>query len=205
MEPKDWLFLAVGVSSLVLLHKQNKILSKGQTNMDKYNPAPPSSSLQHWKGILGPRWPLLAMGALAVVSWIPYFVTPAKERVVSYGMNGNRIYAQVDSEGLGGPVERLFMIALRRDDSVNYKTVTTITRSATLPISTPYTFIEAVMPNDFTQLLLKNPDSIVTVFVFKVSQDFPFESVKSISDAEKYGAKQIEVGKGFGGVNLHPM
>jgi hypothetical protein len=197
METKDWLFLVVGVTSVVLLYQQNRILSKGQqSNIDKYNPAPPEPHLQHWKRSLGTRWPLLAMGALAIASWIPYFLAPGKDVLMNYGQNGDRIFAQVDTQNIN-KADRLFMIVRMSDNSINFKTDTTIARSATVPVSrTPYTNIELPITKEFAQRSQEHP-GLVDVYVFEVPEEFPFEAVKTISDAERRGAKHL-ADKSFG-------
>jgi hypothetical protein len=147
-------------------------------------------------------WPILIMFAILLLNWVPYFMSrPAKDVLMNYGMNGDRIFAQVDSQDLG-KTDRLLMIARPLDNSIDFETDKTIARSATFPITTPYTNMEMVISKEFAERLMARP-YMIGVYIYEVPREFPFESVKTIADAEKLGARHL-ADKSFGPVMLPP-
>jgi len=184
----------LGIITIILLFNQNRILARGQGNMEKYNPAPGASTWLRLIRTLAFRWPLLAMIVLAIVAWVPNLLT-RKSLDFGYALHGNRVLVTVNTEesGVKKP-NRLMFIAKVADKTISYETDTRIIRSATFSVTSPYTQMETVMSEDFQKYLGTLPSTItMDFFVFEVKEDFPFESVKDISDAEKRGASRLGV------------
>ena len=102
-------------------------------------------------------WPILVMFVILPLNWIPYFMSrPEKDVLTNYGMNGDRVFAQVDSQNLS-KTDRLLMIVRLLDNTVNFETDTTIVRSATFAITTPFTNMEVVISKNFVERLTVRP------------------------------------------------
>lgn len=181
-----------------LMYKQNSHLAEANRIMREHHGIALPANASRWKRIRF-YWPLIAMGIFVIVSWIPYFLTPGKDVLVNYGINGGRIFAQVDTQNVSKS-DRLFMIARVADDSIDFKTNTTVARSATFPITTPFTNMELTISKEFAQRSQQRL-AMIGIYIYEVPEEFPFESVRTISDAEKRGARHL-ADKAFGPIML---
>lgn len=196
MDINFWVPLGVNAIGLYLTHRQVRFMEAqaGTTPLPKLRLR------------IGRYWPIVTMFVLMLACWIPYFLqgAPQQNVMMNYGMrNGKTVFVQVETNELvRRKSDQLMIIARIGDISVNFMNDTTIARSGTFEITSPVTNMEVVLPKDFLERLTKYP-YMIDVYVFEVPEDFPIESVKSIAEAEKRGAKQL-ADKSFGPVQLPP-
>lgn len=191
MELKDYLFLAVGITSLVLLYKQNKIISRQQGNMEKYNPAPNSPK---WKNFLAVRWPLLAMAFLCVIAWVPYFLaakTPVKYFLEWSPAADGGVRVLVDSSKLvGRQGRRLMAVSVVIDPAVDEMIDTRIAKSRTYEITPPVMELET---NPTPQFLAREQEvGNVQTYLLDVPREFPLERLTKLGDVASLGGKILE-------------
>jgi hypothetical protein len=172
-----WTPTLIGIVGLVLMSWQIRLMKKS-TLKGKAS-----------SGILTLRyWPVVVMFLLMLSSWIPYFFVKPEcppDIFLAWGANNGRIYAVIRTTVLlRKKPDRLMLIARIEDNSIPYASDTQIARSATFEILDPSTAIEVTPPPDFT-----NKAGLVDIYILEVKQDFPFESVHSLADAEKLGGK----------------
>jgi hypothetical protein len=139
-------------------------------------------------------WPLMVMTLLMLLCWVPYFLAKPQQPLVflAWGNSHTKIYATVKTaELVGKRPDRLMMIARIADNSVPYETDKQIARSATFEIGDEATSLEINSSPDVIATLSK--PGAVLLYILQVPKDFPFELVRSISDAQKLGAKVLGI------------
>jgi hypothetical protein len=191
MELKDWLFLGVGIGSLALLYTQNKIISRQQGNMKKYDPAPNGPK---WKSILLVRWPLLAMALLCVISWIPYFLiaqTPV-DYYLSWApaTNGGAAIMVDTSKLVGRQGRRLMAVSIVIDPTQDEMNDTRIAKSRTYEITPPIMELDTNPTPEF--LAREREGGNVQTYLLDVPRDFPLERLTKLDDVAALGGKIIE-------------
>jgi len=189
MDYQFGILLIVNLVGLYLMYRQSRFMEAqpGAAPLPKFGSG---ATLKRY-------WPLGTMAVMMVLCWIPYFVlspNTTPDIFLAYGVNGPRIYAKLRTTELLRQRPRRLMIIVRvEDNSINYEADTDIARSATFEIQDPSTAIEVTPPPSFGA-----KPGLVDIYVFLVSEEFPFERVKSIADAKRLGAKLLG-SHGFGG------
>jgi len=190
MDYKFWLQFGVSLAYVWLLYSQVKLMASQAIPIPSN--AAVGAGIRNWSR---KYWPIFAMIVLAAISWLPYFLDrPHKELIANYGSADGKIFAQVDSSALPwNRPDRLMLLARVVDMTVDYKRDTHIARSATFEVTEPYTNLALMIPPNFGAAM---SGGTVDIYLFGVREDYPIESVTSIGNAEKLGAKELD-SKGF--------
>jgi hypothetical protein len=184
MDYNFWVPLTVNVIGLYLSYRQVKL---GEAQLGAA-PSPKFISI----GSIKRYWPMAAMTVLMLACWIPYFLNPQPipDRFMSYGMSPSKISALLKTTDLFSKrPDRLMLIARIWDGSVPEETDRQTVRSATFEIGEDSTSMQInLTPEEEARLSRSGP---VEIIVLEVPKDLSVELVKSVSDAEKLGAKRI--------------
>jgi hypothetical protein len=143
-------------------------------------------------------WPTVIMFVILPLNWIPYFLTPhcPLDVFLDYGKTLDRIYAIVKTpELVNKRPDRLMLVGMIADNSVDYKKDQRIVKSASFEIQDYTIRLEIVITPEVIATL--NRPGTVMLYLLEVPKEFPLELVKDLDGAEKLGAK-ILTSRGFG-------
>lgn len=123
--------------------------------------------------------------------WLAFWTnTPKIDYFVRWGISNdpNKIWVGVEGHKLiGKKPSEVMVIARAPDTSVDHFRDTSIVRSGPYQISDARFRVEASFGDDFLQRMKKFEG--IQYWLLLVPDNFPVESVHSLGDAEKYGAK----------------
>jgi hypothetical protein len=201
MEPKDWVFFALGIGELVLLYQQNNIMKR---ELSLAGDAPHAGDRTGWFKIY---WPLMAMVALCAGSWIPFFLAPsaAPDYFLSWaGKQGGGAVADINTSSLESQKgsRRLMLVCVAIDPSFDTMNNTHIMKSRTYEIETPTMTLQAQPTPDF--VALETFGTNIQLYLIEAPENFAIERVTTLSDVSRLGGKILDH-KGFATTGISPI
>jgi hypothetical protein len=193
MDYKFLLTFAISGLSLYFTYKQIRLM-EAQAGMASIAQVAPVMRLKRY-------WPLVTMCLLTLVCWIPYYLQPPVDYFHGWGISPDpeKIWAVVDGHKLMSKrPNRVMLMARVADSTMDSKTDNQMARSATFEIQDfPMMRIEIVLSPEFISRMGKV--GYADEYLLEVPQDLPIESIHTLADAEKRGAKILGVKAGGGG------